>query len=302
MARHPPTESGLAPLPGVDPGEKQYVLGTDQAELDRLGLQHRLWADAAHALWRRAGIQPGQRVLDVGCGPGYGAFDLAALVAGVAGQGPRGEVFGVDQSGGFIQWLNAQAAVRGLTHLKGLVGDVMDLPGVLSRVPGVAPSSFDAAYARWVLCFIPDPAAAVRGVATMLRPGGVFCVQDYFNYEALTTAPRGQAFARAVKATGESWRARGGDPDLVGRLPELMRRAGLKVVHLNTHQRIARPGEQMWHWPASFWRNFVPQLVKMGLLPEGFMAEWEREWAELERNPDAFCVLPVVYDVIAVKQ
>ncbi len=37
----------------------EYVLGTDEAELTRLGLQHRLWGDAAHALWRRGGIVPG---------------------------------------------------------------------------------------------------------------------------------------------------------------------------------------------------------------------------------------------------
>lgn len=296
------TPTGLAPLPGVDPTEKQYVLGTDQAELDRLALQHRLWADAAHALWRRGNVQPGSRVLDVGCGPGHCSFDLAGMVAGISGRGQRGQVFGVDQSGGFIEWLNAQAAVRGQTHLKGLVGDVMDLPSVLGRTPGLAPGSFDAAYARWVLCFVPDPAAVVRGVASMLRPGGVFMVQDYFNYEAMTTAPRTHAFARAVKATGESWRARGGDPDLVGRLPAMMMKAGMNVTHIDCHQRLARPGDSMWQWPATFWRNFVPQLIKIGLLPEGFMAEWEHDWAELERTAGAFAVLPVVYDVIGVKE
>lgn len=301
MSSHPSSPPDLAPLPGVDPVERQYVLGTDQAELDRLGLQHRLWSDAAHALWRRGGVQPGQRVLDVGSGPGHASFDLAALVAGVTGQGQRGQVVAVDQSGGFIQWLNAQAAVRGMSQLKGVVGDVADLAGALGRTPGLAPGSFDAAYARWVLCFVPDPAAVLRSVASMLRPGGVFMVQDYFNYEAMTTAPRTQAFARAVKATGASWRSRGGDPDLVGRLPALMQAAGLRVVHLDAHQRLARPGEPMWHWPGTFWRNFVPQLIKMGLLPEGFMAEWEREWQDLERTPGAFCVLPCVYDVIGVK-
>jgi hypothetical protein len=127
-------------------------------------------------------------------------------------------------------------------------------------------------------------------------------VQDYFNYEAMATAPRTHAFARAVKATGESWRTRGGDPDLVGRLPDLMRRAGLRLAHIDCHQRLARPGDAMWQWPATFWRNFVPHLIKLGLLPEGFMTEWDREWTELERTPGAFCVLPCVYDVIGVKE
>ena len=50
-----------------------YVLGTGDDELQRLSLQHRLWADAAHAAFRRAGITIAQRVLDVGCGPGFAA-------------------------------------------------------------------------------------------------------------------------------------------------------------------------------------------------------------------------------------
>ncbi|MFY9341712.1 MAG: methyltransferase domain-containing protein, partial [Planctomycetota bacterium] len=72
--------------------EREYVLGTGADELSRLGLQHRLWSDAAHQAWQRACIRPGQRVLDVGCGPGYAAFDLAQIVTAV------GAVVGVDES------------------------------------------------------------------------------------------------------------------------------------------------------------------------------------------------------------
>ena len=39
--------------------ENEYVLGTDEAERVRLGLQHRLWSAQAFACWERAGIKPG---------------------------------------------------------------------------------------------------------------------------------------------------------------------------------------------------------------------------------------------------
>src|SRR5262245_50101060 len=76
----------------LDAETKPYVLGTHDAELDRLGLQHRIWSEHAFALWERAGIRPGQRVLDVGCGPGYATVDLARLL------GPASRIVAIDES------------------------------------------------------------------------------------------------------------------------------------------------------------------------------------------------------------
>lgn len=265
----------------------EYVLGTHADELTRLGFQHRLWSDAAHALWKRAGVLPGQRVLDVGCGPGFAAFDLAQLV------GPGGSVLGVDESPGFVASANTGAAARGLTWCHAVTGDVqaMDLP----------PASIDLAWARWVLCFTPDPEAVVAGIAHAVRPGGRVCLHDYFNYEVMTLAPRSPAFTEVVGATARSWRARGGDPDVMARVPAMLRRQGFEVTHLDVHQRVARPGESMWHWGESWWRNYVPRLVEMGEispdLAERFFADFEQRKAD----PDAFIVLPPVFEVLATR-
>jgi ubiquinone/menaquinone biosynthesis C-methylase UbiE len=76
--------------------EKEYVLGTDRAELERLGLQHQLWLAQAVAAWERAGFRRGHRILDVGCGPGFATVDLAQRV------GPRGKFVAVDISQRFL--------------------------------------------------------------------------------------------------------------------------------------------------------------------------------------------------------
>jgi len=86
----------------------EYILGTGADELDRLALQARLWSDAAHNLWRMARIQPGSHVLDVGCGPGYAAFDLAQLVT------RRGRVIGLDESANFVAYANGNSAATEL--------------------------------------------------------------------------------------------------------------------------------------------------------------------------------------------
>jgi ubiquinone/menaquinone biosynthesis C-methylase UbiE len=269
---------------------REYVLGTGDDELQRLALQHRLWGDAAHEAWRLARIGPGQRVLDIGCGPGMASFDLAQFVT------TSGRVVGVDESPAFIEHLNTQAAARKLPQLSGLVGDVHDLPGVVS---GRGP--FDIAYARWVLCFVKDPAAVIRGAASLLAPGGRLVVHDYFNYTAMSMAPRRASHDKAVAATAKSWRDRGGDPDIVARLPRLMQEAGLRLEHLHVHQRIARGGETMFHWINVWWRIYTPKLVAMGLLTQADQDQFFKDLDEVGASTTDFVVCPPVYEVIAIK-
>src|SRR5437867_13080004 len=80
--------------------ERDYVLGTHDEELARLGLQHRVWRPVVLDCWQRAGITVGKRVLDVGAGPGYATVDLAEIV------GPPGEVVALERSNKFVRAIN----------------------------------------------------------------------------------------------------------------------------------------------------------------------------------------------------
>lgn len=263
----------------------KYPLGTDREELERLQLQHRLWSDAAHALWRRAGIAPGMRVLDLGAGPGAATFDLAQLTTST------GRVTAVEESEAFVEHLRESARERGLAQIEARVGDVQGLDGMEA-------GSFDLAYARWVLCFLPRPEAAVRGAARLLRRGGALCIHDYFNYEAMTPAPRRASYATIVQATVRSWRDNGGDPDAAGRLPGILADAGFTLEHLACHQRVARPGDTMWHWAATWWRSYAPRLVKMGYATEGDAEAFFADFEAMTRERD-FLVLPPVFEMLA---
>lgn len=276
-------------MPDTPP--KEYVLGTGLDELERLAIQHRLWSDAAHAAWRKAAIAPGLRVLDVGCGPGHAAFDLAQMVT------TAGRVVGVDESAAFVQNLREGAAARGLAQIEGVVADVHALPAALPRHA----AAFDIAYARWVLCFVLDPEAVLAGVARLLKPGGRFVVHDYFNYTAMTWAPRSAAHDKAVAATAASWRERGGDPDIAGRLPAMLARHGFALRSVEVHQRLAFPGESMWAWPDTWWRVYAPKLVAMGRLTQG---DCDALLAELDRaaaTREGFIACPPVYEIVAVR-
>lgn len=261
---------------------RKYPLGSDPAELERLHLQHQLWSDAAHQLWLKAGVGPGSQVLDVGAGPGAASFDLAQLV------GTKGRVVAVDESQAFVEYVKQEAEARQWPQVQAQVGDVQALD-----VTG-----FDMAYARWVLCFVPNPQAVIAGVAKALKPGGVFCVHDYFNYESMTLAPRRKSHSQVVAMTAKSWRDNGGDPDIVSRLPALLHEAGFAVEHLAAHQRVARRGDSMWHWAETWWRSYTPKLRTMGYLSEEAEREFHRDFDACVRERD-FVALPPVYEVMA---
>lgn len=273
-----------------NPTPREYVLGTNPEELRRLGFQHRLWSQPAHALWFRAGIRPGLRILDVGCGPGYASLELAQFA------GPEGRVVGIDESEPFVAFAREQAAARHLPQAEFHAADATHL----ESLEGIEPASFDLAYVRWVFCFVPDPEAVVGAIARMLRPGGRLCVQDYFRYETMCVAPRSEAFERVIAAIARSWRDHGGDPDIMGRLPALARTAGLEVEHIApVNPGPARPGQPMWAWPDSFWKVFLPRLEQLGYITADERDAFLQAWRDRSADPAAFMHLPANYELIA---
>ena len=76
-----------------------YILGTDIEELQRLGLQHQVWASEAQQGWRNAGFSKGMTILDLGSGPGFCSRELAKIV------GHSGKVIAVDKSEAYINYI-----------------------------------------------------------------------------------------------------------------------------------------------------------------------------------------------------
>lgn len=266
---------------------KDYHLGTTDEELERLGYQHQVWQEVVVSLWRAAGFGLGQSLLDLGCGPGFATLDLARLV------GPGGVVHGIDASEKFIRFLDRQGAASGLPQIRTRVADVhaLDLPD----------STLDGAFARWVLCFVEDPARVVGEVARVLRPGGAFVVLDYFNYLAVNVFPRRESVASLFRAYHRSAIGNKGSYDIGERLPELLRAHGMEVEVLEPICHTARPGSPLWEWLSLFNHSYTPKLVEQGLWTAQDYAAFQSDWRELSDNPDAFFFTPPVLGVVARK-
>lgn len=267
--------------------ERDYVLGTHDAEIDRLAFQHSVWREEVHRAWHAVGIGPGARVADVGCGPGFASVDLARLV------GPTGRVHAIDRSRRFLDALSSASQAAGHPWIETHEADLMQQP--------LPARDLDAAWCRWVACFVPDVPRLVASVAAALRPGGRFILHEYFAYSNYGLIPRRPEIAAFVEAVYESWRAQGGEPDAALGLPRTLVDAGFDLVSARPIGFATRPHERNWRWPAEFVRTNVPRLVELGVRDASWGTRVLAALAEAERDPASIFVTPTVMELIVVK-
>ena len=111
-------------------------------------------------------LRPGQRVLDVGCGPGTISCDLAAAV------GPAGYVLGVDASGDAVARAREEAGRRGVGNARFEVADAGDLPSVVAAAAAAAAASARGAPPAVAAAAARPPRPRTRGPRRG-RGGGV---------------------------------------------------------------------------------------------------------------------------------
>ena len=265
--------------------ERDYVLGTHDAELERLGLQHRLWRSRVLDAWRAAGIATGQRVLDVGAGPGYAALDLAEIV------GAGGRVYALERSRRFLDALEARARARGLAQVESRELDVV--------TDEFGATGCDAAWCRWVLCFVSDPGRVIGRIHAALRPGGVAVFHEYVDYRSWRMTPRLPELERFVEHVIASWHAEGGEPDVGADLTSHLVAGGFRIESTRLHAEAVAPSDPLWAWPLAYIGTGADRLVELGRMTRAEADALAAAFARVARVEHARMVLPMVLEVIA---
>ncbi|GJM10886.1 MAG: hypothetical protein DHS20C11_31620 [Lysobacteraceae bacterium] len=267
--------------------EQEYLLGTDHAELMRLGFQHRVWAAECASGWQQAGFSQGQKILDLGCGPGFASLDLAYIV------GNSGRVLAVDESARFIKHLQRRSEQEGFANIESKVCRVEDLK--------LKPNSLDGIHVRWLLCFLDQGQALIKRLAQALKPGGTLLVFDYFDYRAFSLAPRSKALDRIVEAIQTSWRQSNGSLDVQGDTGQWCAQAGLDVLSIENKSNTARPGSLKWRWPEVFLRGYLPYLETNNLIDADTVEDFWGDWTQREKTDGSYLILPPLLEIIARK-
>ena len=178
----------------LDTYHKDHWVEIEPDRLDRYDELFRLDEARADTVLAPVGVEPGETVIDFGCGPGYVASQLARLV------GPKGHIHAVDVNEAFVQRAREVVAAGGradrvTVHHSG--DEHVPLPDEVA----------DRAYTKNVLEYVPDVGAVLSELGRVLRPGGRMVSSDsdfgFVVIEPLTPAEITELFDAAAPAFQE---------------------------------------------------------------------------------------------------
>ncbi len=240
------------------PAGAPYTLALTSLEIDR----YRMMAGRARReealLWRAAGIRAGALVVDLGCGPGAIAIELAGLVA------PGGAVTAVDRDP------HTLAAARAI--LAGAGADNVRLVAAEASATGLEPGSHDVVMIRHVLAHGGAAVDAILAHAfELLRPGGHLFVVDS-DVRAFRVVPEDPDLREEHDRYIELLCRQGADPSIGPTLAHRIEAHGFEVADFGGRYEVFWQAESRTLGPARAARK---ALLDSGLASAEDAARWD---------------------------
>ncbi|OBI15693.1 methylase [Mycobacterium sp. E2327] len=261
--------------------ESSYVLGHADEEVQRLLLQGRLYDGYTEHALRLAGLRPGMRVLDIGSGPGDVSFVAARLV------GPTGSVLGVDAAPAMVELAHTRAAEKGLANVR----------FTQAAIDSIAlDEPVDAVVGRLILMHLPDPAATLRRLTSLVRPGGVVAFAE-IDITRARSVPELPLFSQVIAGIVRAFEAMGISPRFGTTLHTVFADAGLGAPQLAIGAPIGTAADvDILAYGAEVWRLVSPIAEQggFGLDDLGDIGEFVPRFREEALAADALITMPSI--------
>jgi SAM-dependent methyltransferase len=248
-------------------------------------LRSHIWRTAENsAAYLVPQLQPGMKLLDVGCGPGTITADLAALIA-------PGHVVGLEHAPGILEQAKATAVERGVAdRVEFKTGDVhaLDFPD----------DTFDIVHAHQVLQHVGDPVQALREMRRVCKPGGYVAARDG-DYSAFFWYPAMPVIDEWDRLYCQVARANGGEPDAGRRLKSWARQAGFAKDRIRaTASTWCYNTDAERAWWASSWSeravksDFARVAVEGGFATPEDLQRLAQGWLDWAAAEDGWLCIP----------
>jgi len=231
---------------------QSYALGHTPEAFQRLLVQGQLFNPFTRRMLSDAGLRAGMHVLDLGCGLG----DVSLLAAELVGE--QGSVLGMDTSASVLQLAHERAQAAGFSHVAFLVGNIDEM---------ALTQQFDAIIGRLILMYLQEPAAMLRRLAKLLRPGGVLAFQEHdIPSQVDATLPASPLWQQAVTWVTRAFQMAGVESRMGMKLCGTFLEASLPAPHLRYEAAIgAGPEWAGFEVLAGVVRDLLPLLQKFGI-------------------------------------
>jgi ubiquinone/menaquinone biosynthesis C-methylase UbiE len=258
-------------LPPSPPPAERYTHGHHESVLR----SHR-WRNAQNSCaYLLPHLHPGDRLLDVGCGPGTISADLANAVA-------PGKVVAIDNAAAILKIARAEAAQRHVTNLEVRLANVYALP--------FPDGYFDVVHAHQVLQHLADPVAALQEMRRVCRPGGLVAARDA-DYPGMFWFPSDSGLDRWLACYLAIARSNGAEPAAGRRLLSYALEAGFAEVTSTGSMWSFTTFEERAFW-GGLWAervcasSFADQARDLGLARTGELEEMAAAWRRWAASPD----------------
>ena len=220
-------------------------------------------------------LRPGDRLLDVGCGPGTLTADLALSVA-------PGPVTGIDVAAAVLGEAEAHARDVGAANVTLLAGDFRDAD--------LLPASFDVVHAHQVLQHLRDPVGALAAMARLAVPGGLVAAREA-DYSAMAWAPADARIRRWLDVYLAVTRYNGAEANAGRWLLRWAHAAGLDDVTYTTSTWTFATAADRAYWGGQWAERcvasaFAEQAVGYGVATAAELAGIAEGWRLWSREPD----------------
>src|SRR5690348_9761104 len=261
---------------------ERYVIRGGREGYDRLRVLAAARRASTLELFQLAGLRPGMRCVDLGCGSGDVTLDMAALA------GPAGWAAGIDADRAKLDLARRMARERGLANVAFEAADVGHWTG---------PGEYDFVYCRFLFQHLARPADLLRRMWEAVRPGGVLAVEDA-DLEGLFCDPDNAGFSFYQRMYAEVLVRNGGDPACARRLARYFREAAIPAPQVRLLQGVNASGEAKV-MPLLTLEAIADSIVGSGLATAGEVAAAIEDLRAFTTDPDTLISDPRIFQVWA---
>jgi SAM-dependent methyltransferase len=259
-----------------------YVLGSGRSDHDRLRVISEIHDGRTRELLLRAGLAPGHRFVEFGCGLGY-------VTRWAAREGAHAT--GIDLNEDNIAVAGELARRAALKTAEFRTANIYE--------PGLEPESVDVSYCRWLMVHLAKPVEAMRAIHAILKPGGVMVCEEA-DLSGVYAEPDSPAYSELREICMEGGRRRGVDYSGGRRAHLWAKSAGFEVVHIDAYHPHYLTGQHkgFWNWTL---RAAALGLVKEGALSATRLDELVAGMNEADESPDTVVAHCRMHQLIARK-